>query len=280
MNNSTSTNNSTSIKYVLTNRTCQSAICCIYCGKNYKSRNGLEKHILLCEIIHKSRKKQNNQIIEDEEELPSQKIMYKMLLEIGQKYVKLEEKITEISKFVVKKKKHMNILEWLNTNVHPTFVFEQLTEKIKVTQEDIENLFSNSFNDTLNEIFSKTIYSMFEEYLPLPLYACVQKPNILYIYDKIENLDTNNTNNQCSWIELPRLKLTRFLNNLEFKITKALNEWRKINKDIIYSSDKMATLYDKTVLKIVSQDFKQEATLNKIKNMMYNKMKTDMIIHL
>jgi len=241
----------------------------------------MEKHILLCEIIHKSRKKQNNQLIIEDDEIPSQKIMYKMLLELGQKYVRLEEKIIEMNKFVVKKKKHINILEWLNTNVEPTFVFEQLTEKIKITQEDIENLFSNSFNDTLNEIFSKTIYTKIEEQ-ELPLYACIQKPNILYIYDKIENLDTNNTNNtnntnkKNSWVELPRLKLTKFLNNLEFKITKALNEWKKINKDIIYSSDKMTTLYDKTVLKIVSQDFKQEAILNKIKNMMYNKMKTDM----
>jgi hypothetical protein len=244
------------------NRIKQSSVCCCsYCGKNYKSKTALEKHVVFCELINKS-KKTNNNI--EEEEIPSQKKMYKMLLELGQKYVKLETQIEEMNKFVVKKKKNINVLEWLNMNITPSFTFDNVKEKFIVTTEDIENLFVNNFNDSLNDIFSKTIYCMEE----MPIRAFFQKPNTLYIYDKVEN--------NYGWVELSREKLRRFLNFIELKISKELNEWKKKHNDLIRSNDKIAIIYDKTVVKIVSQDFTQEAVLNKIKNMIYSKIKTDM----
>ena len=35
-----------------------SCLCCIYCDKRYKTRKNLDKHLVLCEIIYKS--KNNN----------------------------------------------------------------------------------------------------------------------------------------------------------------------------------------------------------------------------
>ena len=49
-----------------------------------------------------------------------------MLLELGQKYNRLEEKVDEMSKWITKKKKKINILEWLNTNITPIISFDKL----------------------------------------------------------------------------------------------------------------------------------------------------------
>ena len=42
---------------ILPNRIKQPAICCVYCGKGYKSRTGYEKHAILCELIDRTKKK-------------------------------------------------------------------------------------------------------------------------------------------------------------------------------------------------------------------------------
>ena len=155
----------------------QPAQCCIYCGKSYKKKSNLEKHTNLCELLNKSKK---SLVIEDEEEIPSHRKIYQILLELGNKYNRLEEKVDELNKWVVKKKKKINVIDWLNTNITPEIKFENLIEKIKIIDDDIKYLFENNFIDTLNHIFSRNIYNLSEsEY---PIFAFVQKTNIFYIY--------------------------------------------------------------------------------------------------
>ena len=239
---------------------------CIHCGKSYKNKANLEKHYVLCDLIY-SRKTQKVRIEEDEEEnLPSQKQMFQIILELSQKYNKLEEKINEINKYVIKKKKKVNIQEWLNENLNPEIVFENITDKVIITTEHIEFLFNNSYNDTLNEILIQ-IYTL--EEATKPIFAFEQKLNTFYIYDITRE-------GQQMWIELTNEKLTRFLNKIQMKMSKTLFEWKQKNIQEIRDNEKLSNLYDKTTIKIMNPNFKQETTLSKIKHMMYSKMKSNM----
>lgn len=95
------------------NKIKQSALCCVYCGKSYKTRNNLDKHIILCEITHNVRPHTNN---EDDIVLPSPKNMYHLLMELTLKCARLENKVTELSKYVSRKKHKINIIDYLNKN--------------------------------------------------------------------------------------------------------------------------------------------------------------------
>ena len=266
------------------NKIKQPVACCILCGKGYKTRRTLEKHIILCELSHKS-KKNARVIIEEEEELPSQRIMYEMIIELSQKYNRLDEKVNELNKWVIKKKKKINALEWLNANIIPELVFGSLSEKIIVLDEDIEFMLNNTFNDTLNVIFSRNIYIINEE-VNNPIFAFSQKQNIFYIYDEIDDNDKKDDNDKINeykenktrgeWMELSKEKLIRFLNIIQMKIAKRFYEWKKKNKDQLSSNDTMSILCDKTSVKLMGQEFKQESTLSKVRSLMYGKMKTDM----
>jgi hypothetical protein len=238
---------------------------CHYCAKKYKTRNMLEKHTLLCEIIYKT----NNgklRFVDEEDELPSQKRLYQMLLELGCKYNRLEEKVNEMNKYIVKKKKKINVLEWLNMNVKSELVFDKLHEEINVSEEDIRYLFENSFMDMLNILFNKTIY-IFEE-PNKAIFAFVQKSGSFYIYEKMHEKN--------EWNQLSIDKLILFLNRCHKKIFRSLVEWKNNNLKKIMEDDKCAMEYDRTMSKLMSIDFKQDTTLNKVKTMMYNQMKTDM----
>ena len=239
----------------------QPAQCCVYCGKNYKKRSNLDKHMNLCELLNKSKK---GFVIEDEEDLPSHKKIYQILLELGSKFNQLEEKVDELNKWVVKKKKKINVVEWLNKNMLPEIKFEHLIEKIIITQEDVDNLFSHNFSDTLNQLFSRNIYNYSEnEY---PILAFVQKSNIFYVYE----------NEETGWSELSRDLLIKFLNKVHMKLFRMFSQHKKNNAERIQDDEAYSILCDKTCKKLMDVDFRQENTLSKIRANMYSRMKTDM----
>jgi uncharacterized protein YeeX (DUF496 family) len=244
------------------NRIKQPSQCCINCGKSYIKRVNLDKHLVICELLQKSRKT-SKIIIEEDEPMPSQRKMFEMLIELGQKYSRLEEKVDEINKWVVKKKKKINVLEWLNANIKPDINFDNIIDKIVIDDQDVKYLLDNTFYDVLNEVFSRTIYNFNET--QNPIFAFVQKQNVFYIYDK-DNV----------WIELSRERLIKFLNKVHTKIFKQFYEWKKTKTSDIKSDDKLATQCDKTLVKITSVEFNQESILSKVKNNLFSIMKTDM----
>lgn len=250
--------------YNVPNKIKQPAQCCVHCGKNYIKRVNLDKHTIICELLHNSKK--SKLVIEEDDQLPSQRKMFQMLIELGIKFNKLEENVEEINKWVVKKKKKINVLEWLNANMTPNIVFDSIIDKIIINEEDLKILMNNQFNDTLNEVFTRTIYNFNES--ENPIFAFVQKANVFYIYDIIDNKNI--------WVELSRERLIKFLNKVHMKIMKAFYDWKKTKEADIKSNDSFAIMCDKTTVKLMSVEFKQESILSKVRSAMFAKMKTDM----
>ena len=121
-------------------------------------RINLDKHFVLCAIIHKAKHKDKNKDRETEEineDLPSQKQMYKMILELALKYNKLEEKVELMSKWVDKKKKKINILDWLNTssNLKPELIFDNLADSMSILESDLNLLFNSNVDLIKDDTF-------------------------------------------------------------------------------------------------------------------------------
>jgi hypothetical protein len=244
------------------NRILQPRRCCENCGKAYKTQTNLQKHLLLCELLKRS--KNCSTVQEEDIAIPSPKIMYQLLVELGQKYTRLEKKVDEINKVVIKKKKKIDVIEWLNSNMRPEIAFENLTEKIIINSSHLEFLLHNSFNETLNEIFQDSIYNNDNDDSPVtPIFAFIQNANTLYIWEKNE------------WTKLSTDKLTRFLQKIQMKISKAFYEWKKMREKDLKENDQLGTLCNNATGKLMAPDLKSESILGKIRNMMYNKMKTD-----
>ena len=234
------------------------ANCCVNCGKGYKTRGGLDKHLVLCEIIHKikSGKKVG---FPDEVEPPSPKIMYQMILQLAEKYCKLEEKTTEMNKWVVKKKKKMDVVVWLNESVKPEYEFDGIADHLIIDDVDVEFMLDNSLHETIYRVLFRVL--VFDA--AVPVFAFNQKHGILYMYEKEQ------------WTELPADRLTRLLNICQRKISKAMLDWKKKHRDEINASDAFATRYDKAVLRLMSVEFRADGQTNKVKNVIYARLKTD-----
>jgi hypothetical protein len=245
-----------------------SGISCIHCGKCYKTRIRLDKHSILCQINSAAKLRYKYTGIDEDEDLvlPSQKEMYKILLDLTLKCNKMEEKLEVMSKWVDKKKKKINVVEWLNSNVHPDITFDLLVDSIKVSTAEIDFFITNKhFLDCLNEIFNKYFYNKSCS----PLFAFTQKVNHIYVYEK-------NAEGVISWNELTRDKCIYFLNIIHYKFIRAMYDWKKLNQDKINTCDRFIVKYGEANIKLMDVNFKNENTLGRIRASLYNNIKTDL----
>lgn len=249
---------------VTNNRIKLSAQCCVNCGKSYKKRENLDNHILFCDLLQNGKKSSKDD--DDDFVIPSTKNMYKILIELGKKYNKMEEQMSEMTKWVSKKKKKINVVEWLNVNIEPKIVFESLLGFIIINEEDAVSILDNSFYDVLNGIFSRALFSLEDK----PVFAFAQKVNTFYIYQLLE--DGNK-----GWIMASREKLMWFFNKIHMKLVDVFYSWKKVKLlEVGLNKDKFETASDKAILKLMSIDFRVESIFSKTRTILFNGLKTDM----
>jgi len=266
------TNISSSSRKNKINQINQSCLCCVYCGKSYKSRKNIDKHLVLCETIYKCKNNRNAYEEEQEIELPSQTHMYKIILELTDKYNKLEEKMEQMTKWIDKKKKKINVMEWMNTNTHPTFTFEDFNNKIHISNTDIERMMSSGVLDTIHEILSRNIFQYTDnDSRSFPIICFEQKTNYIYVYtNKDDSLESP------YWMELERDKLICLMNRIHKMLTKGLLEWKTTNIAKHMFSDQKADAYNKTIVKLMDVTFTSDSTFTKIKSIIYGITKIDL----
>jgi len=231
--------------------------CCVNCGKTYKKRENLTKHLILCDFLRKKPLEEDEQIV-----IPSQRVMYQLLIELGQKYNKLEEKMEEMSKWVSKKKKKINVVEWLNTNITPNITFDSFMEvRIGFQDADMEFIISSSFYDLMHHVFSRSLFEMED----IPIFAFAQKVNTFYIFQGE------------GWVELSREKMVKWFNKMHMQFVSAFYSWIKVKRaEIVGHSDKFETAFDKANIKLMSVDFRVENMFSKMRGVLFNGLKTDM----
>lgn len=246
---------------------------CIYCSKQYTNKTSLEKHMLLCCILYKS-KRQLKIEEEETEDLPSHNKLCFIVQELTLKIKKLEEKLEIQEKFITKTKKKINVLEWLNNNIIPSDDINTfITNKISVKEDEILFMMNNTFHDTLDKIFAENFDndSSNSNSNVNPIFCFIQNSNKFYIYS-----NTNNMTNTNTWSELTKQECIKIFNIIYSKIFKKLMEWKNANEEQLNKSEQLDNLYLKTMGKLMSIDFKNETILSKAKSSLFNKIKTDM----
>jgi hypothetical protein len=179
------------------------------------------------------------------------------------------EKLSRNINLFVKKKKKINVLEWLNEHVKPNITFDKLYDKFTVNNNDndfnndIKNIIDYSFYDMFNLLFYRVMNTLEEG--EKPIFAFVQKPNVVYIYD------SNNV-----WVELTKEIIVKLTFKIHSTITKAFYEWQKTKSNEIKNDNKFSITCDKTLMKLMSVELKNDNTLSKIKNIMSSRIKMDM----
>lgn len=241
--------------------------CCAVCQKQYTRKSSLDKHKILCDF--KMKTKRERQIEEEEtSDIPNHNQLVKIVQELTLKLIKMEEKMEQMQKFVDKKKKKLNIVSWLNSNVNPTMGFlEWVHNSLIVKQEHFEDLMENTLHHTIQEIFQDNLCERTDFIYPIICFS--QKSGIFYVADKKED-------NTAEWRQLVLADMVLMLKTLQNRLIKELGKWKAENQHKFDDNDKIAILFNKTLIKLMNISFSQDNNLSKIKNNLYHYLKSDL----
>ena len=230
---------------------------CPYCSKQYSRKSSLNKHVLLCDFLQKS--KQDKKIEEEEiNNLPSYKELVTIVQELALKNNRLEEKILQMEKWIETKKKKVNVIQWLNQHATPSITYASWCQQIKITPQNLIHLFDNTISDTAIKIIQENLQEL------LPIYAFDQKINVFYIF-----VDGG------VWAEMTNTNFSNLLIKIQNRLLEEINLWRTNNATQLHSNDKMSDTYNKTIMKLMNINSVQDGTVGKIKSGMYQMIKVD-----
>jgi len=218
---------------------------CHFCGKGYTRKNSHNKHLLLCEIINKSKR----EIKCDEEEstdIPTMKQLYQVIQELAFKYNQLEEKMDELQKAIPIKKKKLHIIET------PTQTFQKWPHYFTIGPEDIELLLNEGFQAAVLNIFKKNLKT------EPPVYYDKETRGF-YKYIKTED------KNMEEWTKMGNQDFVPLLQIIHSRILRELTNWRETNKVQLRNNAKLDENYNRCLIKFMGQHFTQDSLLNHVK---------------
>lgn len=274
---------------------------CSYCSKKYIRKTDCSKHELLCELLHKNRKSTREAVMVSEEcsNILTNKQLTTILQELTFKYVKMEEKFETMQKWVVKQKKQINIINWLNENNAPTNTFNKIVIKDSVKAALIPSLrdyISNQISQIhiehlIRTNLIETIQLILENNEAInnssPIYCFEQKPNVFYIYIFAEpsvadggggssSSTSSELNVSFFWVQMTKEELVSLLNFIHSKLLRELVIWKKNHEYAIKHEDKMSNLYNKTMIKLMDIDLSSDSVLAKIRTSLFTYLKKDL----
>ena len=242
---------------------------CPTCKKPYTRKGSLEKHKVLCEF--KSKSKLDLQVeVEEAPDKPTYDQLVKIVQELSIKYVKMEEKMTEMQQYIDRKKKKVDVIAWLNAHVSPTTGYLEWVN-IVVTVEPSHFLYlmkpdTNIF-ETIHEVF---VYNLLKRDFICPFTCFAQKNGVFYICEPLAD------GSSFSWKELVLADFVMLLKRVQKQMIGELSEWRKANQKLFYENDKVSDQFNKAVIKLMNITFVQDASMSRIKNGLFHYLKKDL----
>jgi hypothetical protein len=267
---------------------------CSTCLKTYTRKSSFIRHTLICELLHNKSKREKECESQENTDIPTHHQLFLIVQELVLKNKQLETKVAELQKWADKKKKKINVIMWLETNVLPQQTYTHIISSLVVTREDLKMLMSNSGALPMIIGILRKTFSQQQQHL-LPIYSFDQKVNTFYIYDLAEAETEAETATEAeteaetatetkttkatnpSWQLFSTKLLTKLMNKIYYKVLVELNEWQNENEKSIREIDSVGILYSKTMTKLMSTDFTPESKLlSKIKTEFYNYLKIDL----
>jgi hypothetical protein len=234
---------------------------CFYCKKeySYKKKGEYERHIILCELISESNKKKYDE--EDEEDVPSNVELYKIIKELSIQNKKLSDKVNLLEKMIQRgtSLKKVDILDRLKL-FNPLETYNEWIRSIEITEEDIESLITDTIPQVISTIISRNIAERSSTDI-LPIISSDLKKSMIYIYDVnyTTHLSPSSSPEQSGYIssspEWMKMEpehymklIPTFYQNL-YKTFKT--KWTKTNKGFRYMFDEIES---KIIEKLTSID--------------------------
>ena len=238
--------------------------CCHVCGKSYVRKLSLERHKLLCEFLSKSKHSQKVEI-QEEQDLPSYTQLVNIVQELAIKCNKQEQEIAEMRKWINKKKKKINIINWLNTHNIPNNTYVEWAMSIIVSESLLEFLIGSTLQQTIQLIFETNLVP--SETMVYPIKCFQQKSGFIYIYVSEDE----------GWREMNSVEFIKLLRVLQSLLLDRYNDWKLKYAKELEDNERYMEISNKLVGKLLSLPLTpQDHMYTKMKSSLFHYLKSDL----
>jgi len=240
---------------------------CTVCNKHYSRKSSLEKHKILCDFKMKSKREQQVDF-EELGDIPTHHQLVKIVQELTLKMMKMEEKMSEMQKWVDKKKKKINVIVWLDENIVPTIGFKEwVNTSLIVNPEHFEDLMENSLFHTVQQVFESNLHEKNDFEYPIRCFS--QKTGIFYICEK-------RPDGIPEWNQMQNNDMILLLKTIQNRMIRELTKWKTENQYKFDDNSKISDLFNKAIIKLMNMSFTPDNTFSRMKNGLFNYLKTDL----
>ena len=240
---------------------------CNYCNKIYVRKHAYNNHIIKCKF-YKSREvfidNENIELLNKNNTLInlSNSTIYKILIDLTNKYEKLQNDYNEIKKLVETNKKKVDIITYLNNNFNfDSYDFHDFINSITIKMEDLEIIFKKDYVDGIVSILLNKINELENN---VPLKGFNTKEGILYLYCKSSK----------SWIQMSNEELNKTIKFFSKNILNQFSIWESETKKTMRPDD-FSEIYILNMKKILGGNFNTNNLNNLLKNRLYKNIKTN-----
>jgi hypothetical protein len=222
---------------------------CIFCNKQYQSRNGLWKHKQKCNMT--------SDIIKDCDFDSSQPISSEMILHVLKQNQELQQMMIEQNKTIMEMSKNnqvntinnsnsnnktFNLQVFLNETCKDAMNIMDFVDSLQIQLSDLENVGRNGFVAGISDIILKNLRAL--DITQRPIHCSDQKREIVYIKD----------DNQWHKEHPDNAKLKKAIKYIAHKNTCLIKEWKAKYPDCGQAASRKSDLYNKIVYEAMSLD--------------------------
>ena len=213
---------------------------CEYCGKQYKFRSGLCRHLMKCEpveiehlnenieenkLIHYNEKKNNTQDNSNSTEVKELlEIIKTQQKQLNQSHKLIDKVIKETVPRIGNNNNNISINVYLNEKCKNAMNLTDFVDKINVSLEDLVYTQQHGYIQGITNIFTKQLKDLSPN--ERPIHCCDKKRLQFYVKD-------DNT-----WMkDNKHMKLDKSLNEVKIKQMKKLKQWEDLHPDYLLNED-------------------------------------------
>jgi len=153
---------------------------------------------------------------EEQDDTPTVRKLYDMVLEMGKMVSSMEQRMNEMEKWVRTKKKKVDVIEWLNQQYTPRISWEEWRDTIRVDDTHLKFLKQHDMIATFVQIFQDNICASDSE---KTIRGFDKGNRALYAFSKE------------GWIKMESNTVQQFMYCIYRKLIRTLTEWDKKNTE-------------------------------------------------
>lgn len=238
---------------------------CDFCPKEYKEKFNYDRHVVCCEFLCKSRREQINDI-ETNEQIPTQREMYRLIQELAMRNNKLEKELTKLKDL---QKRKINIIDWLQKTQHPNTSFiEWINSSVVVKIKDVlEIVYSNDLLTGFNRLFDIALENNSDN---LPIRAYENKAGTFYVYKK------NDSEEGGTWKQISNNDFDKILSQISRQfIVEFKRNWFDPKKELVETDEKYKDVYIDYYERILggNERISEAVRFQRVRQTLYNNIK-------